>query len=167
MKRLYLGIDLQEGFLNDELRAGDYVDRVCKFITGLDKVDVVLTRFVNTPGNNFDELLGYTITDPETTLIGDLEKGGYEVIEKSTYSAWLPQIIGRLERDNVDELVMFGLDSHACVLKTALDAFDAGAKPVVLTDLSRSSEGKERNEQGLELIGALIGEKQLITSNKL
>lgn len=167
MKRLYVGIDLQEGFLNNELRATDYVDRVCEFVAGLDRKDVILTRFVNAPDNNFQKLLAYTITDPETTLIGDLEKGGYEVIEKSTYSAWLPEIIGRLERDSIDELVMFGLDSDACVLKTALDAFDSGAKPVVLTDLSHSSAGEERHTQGLQLLGALIGEKQLITSDQL
>lgn len=167
MKRLYLGIDLQEGFLNEELRASDYVERVCAFIARLNKDEVVLTRFVNAPGNNFDELLGYTITTPETTLIDDLEKGGYKVIEKSTYSAWIPEIIGRLQQDGIDEVVMFGLDSDACVLKTALDAFDAGAKPVVLADLSRSSGGEERNEAGIKLMKTLLGDGQVITSREL
>lgn len=167
MKRLYLGIDLQEGFLNDEIRSSGYVDRVCVFISGLNKDDVVLTRFVNQPGNNFDELLGYTITTPETTLIGDLEKSNYKVIEKSTYSAWVPEIIGRLGRDGIDEVVMFGLDSDACVLKTALDAFDAGAKPVVLADLSHSSGGDDRNEAGIVLMKTLIGDGQVIESSEL
>ena len=167
MKRLYLGIDLQEGFLNDELRAGDYVERVCAFISGLNKEDLILTRFVNAPGNNFDELLGYTITQPETTLIGDLEKGDYKVIEKSSYSAWIPEIVGRLQQGGIDEVVMFGLDSDACVLKTALDAFDAGAKPVVLSDLSHSSGGEERNQAGIKLMKILLGEAQVISSSDL
>jgi nicotinamidase-related amidase len=169
-KRLYIGIDLQDGFLNDAIRESDYEARVEKFLAALDKEQVILTRFVNTPGSSFERFLDWPemqAGDPSTALLGSLESGGYQVFEKSTYTAWLPAVAEKARSMDAREIVLFGLDSDACVLKTALDVFEAGYVPVVLADLSHSSGGEQRHHAGMKLLRTLIGTRQIIRSDTM
>jgi nicotinamidase-related amidase len=165
-KRLYIGIDLQDGFLTDEIRSTSYVLDVTAFLAKLDKAEVILTRFVNQPYSPFVKFLDWPDMQPGAEmnkLFGDLENAGYEVIEKPNYSAW-PIVGERLKAAGVEEVVLFGLDSDACVLKTALDVFEAGLRPIVLADLCQSSAGNEWNEKGLALLGKLTGAGQVMQS---
>lgn len=169
-KRLYIGIDLQDGFLTEEIRQAGYVQRVERFVSELDKEWLVLTRFVNQPGSSFETLLDWPDmqkSDPATQLFGGLESGGYDIIEKTSYTAWVPYVQQRVEALGATELVLFGLDSDACVLKTALDVFEAGYTPMVLADLCQSSGGQTRHEMGLALLNALIGERQVMTGDMM
>jgi nicotinamidase-related amidase len=168
-KRLYVGIDLQEGFLNDEIRASDYIEKVKSYLSSLDKSQVVLTRFVNQPGGPFITIQGWDKMqpgDPDNRLFGDLETAGYEIVEKYGYSAW-SLLETRVQQEGIEELVLFGLDSDACVLKTALDAFEADIRPIVLEDLCGNSGGKERRDIGIELTKTLCGEAQVMTSRAM
>src|SRR5690348_11516278 len=54
---LYLGVDLQQGFLNDDIQQSDYIERVEKYLTSLPKGPVVLTRFVNSQTSAFAKYL--------------------------------------------------------------------------------------------------------------
>lgn len=169
-KQLYIGIGLQDGFLTDTLRRMDYVARVESFLTTQDKSSVVLTRFVNRAGSSFETLLDWPdmqAGDATTQLFGNLESAGYDVIEKTSYTAWLPYVQEKVAGLGATELVLFGLDSDACVLKTALDVFEAGYRPIVLTDLCNSSGGDHRHNMGLELLKTLIGERQIMTSDMM
>jgi nicotinamidase-related amidase len=162
--QLIMGIDLQEGFLTDETRSNDYVKRVSEYLAAQPKEQVILTKFINRPHNNFERLIQYTdlqSDDLNSHLIGNLENSGYEIIEKATYTAWVPEVIERAGQQGATEIVMFGLDTHACVLKTALDVFEAGLVPVVITELCASSKGSEYHEAGLQLLQTMIGNEQL------
>lgn len=166
-RALYIGIDLQDGFLTDEIRRSGYIGRVEGYLSQQDKEAVVLTRFVNQPASSFETLLDWPDMpkgDSSTKLFGNLENQGYDVIEKTSYTAWLPYVQQKAEALGATEFVLFGLDSDACVLKTALDIFEAGYRPLVLSDLCASSGGTERHEMGLKLLTALIGVKQITTS---
>ncbi len=168
--RLFIGVDLQEGFLSDRIRQTDYIQRVCRFVEDLDKNRVVLTRFVNRPGSNFERLLDWPkmqADSAETRLFGTLEDKGLHVVSKSIYSSWLPDVIARADELHCTQIVIFGLDSEACVFKTALDVFDAGLEPVVLKDLCESSGGSDQNETGLQLLASLTGVRQVIHSSEL
>jgi nicotinamidase-related amidase len=163
-KRLILGIDLQEGFLTDKVQGEDFVSRVEKYLAHQHKDSVLLTKFINRPGSNFVTLNHYDSLmpgDPDTNLIGNLEQRGYDVLEKCAYSAWQPQLIEQVRAQGITEIVMFGLDTHACVFKTALDVFEAGLRPIVLRDLCYSSTGKEHHQMGMELLRELIGYDQV------
>lgn len=163
-KHLILGIDLQEGFLTDETRDSGYIDRVQEFLAKQQKEQVLLTKFINRPHNNFEKLMGYTVLqpdDPNAKLIGELENKGYEIIEKGTYTAWIPEVIERAGQMGATKVIMFGLDTHACVLKTALDVFESGLEPVVTEELCGSSKGPQFHKAGIKLMQAMIGEQQV------
>ena len=168
MSRLIIGIDLQEGFLTDEIRQSGYVEKVEAFLRAQNKSDVVLTRFVNAPDSNFVKLIestGMQAGDPQNELCGSLESAGFEIIEKTAFGAWLPAVQEKAKQAGATEIVMFGLDSDACVLKTSLDVFDAGLRPIVLRDLCENSGGTVRNVQGLALLNVLIGAAQMMQSD--
>ncbi len=167
---LYIGIDLQEGFLTNEIREIGYIERVEGFIAKKDREHVTLTRFTNEPDSNFISLLDWSamqMLDPMTNLFGSLEGGGYWVLRKSTYTAWSPAIQKQAKELGFTDIVLFGLDTDACVFKTALDIFEAGYRPIVLTDLCASSGGEDRHRMAIDLLKHLIGEGQVITSDKV
>jgi len=59
-----------------------------------------------------------------------------------------------------------GIATDGCVLKTAVDLFEAGIRPVVLTDAVSSHAGDEVHQAGLLLISRFIGGEQLVTSEE-
>lgn len=166
----YIGIDLQEGFLTDEIRKTGYVERVENFIAKKDRERVTLTWFSNEPNSNFTTLLGRSdmkLLDPSRRLFGSLEDGGYGKLHKTTYTAWLPAVQRCAKEFGYTDVVLVGLDTDDSVLKTALDIFEAGYRPVVLTDLCASGKGKDKHDDAIDLLKTLIGERQVITSDEL
>jgi nicotinamidase-related amidase len=118
---LYLGVDLQEGFLSDEIRQSDYIENVEIYLDGLPYNDVVLTRFVNSQTSSFAKYLEWPKMQPgdkNTKFIGSLESKNFRITEKSTYSSWVGEVREMAAREGYDTIVLFGLDSDACVLKT-------------------------------------------------
>jgi nicotinamidase-related amidase len=59
-------------------------------------------------------------------------------------------------------MIVIGLDTESCVLKTAVDAFEAGIVPYVVTDLTYSHAGEEAHSAGLLVTGRFIGRRQLV-----
>lgn len=164
-RQLILGIDLQKGFLTHAARADGYVERVCEYLKQQNRHDVILTKFINRRGNNFEKLIDYTALkpgDPHTKLIGDLEDQGFEVVEKGTYTAWVPEVIERASQHGAKQIIMFGLDSDACVMKTAFDVFEAGLEPIIIENLSFSSNGQEHHDMAIKFMKTLIGKNQII-----
>jgi nicotinamidase-related amidase len=80
-------------------------------------------------------------------------------IEKMTFSCCQSSIfIKNLENLNVEQILLTGMETHICVLQTALDAIQAGYKAQVVDD-AVCSRVKERWETGLrqmEKAGATI-----------
>lgn len=166
-KQLIIGVDLQEGFLNEETRTNGFVEHVEYFLERQPKERVVLSKFINEPNSNFEKLTFYTDLmpdDPKTELIGRLESFKFEVIEKAAYSAWHSPIIERVEKQGISDIIIFGLDTEACVLKTALDVFDSGLRPIILEDLCYSSSGAHGHKAGINLLKVLLGPDQITTS---
>jgi nicotinamidase-related amidase len=52
------------------------------------------------------------------------------------------------------------------VLKTAVDAFEKGFRPVVITDACASNLGADMHAKGLDVLEVLIGRKQLSTAEQ-
>jgi len=169
-KRLYIGVDLQKGFLTDKIIASGYIEKIEKFLATLSRDEVVLSKFINHPDSAFIRVLEWNrmqTDDPDTQLFGNLEIAGYDVVEKTGYTAWVPTVIEKAHARAVEEIVIFGLDTDACVLKTALDVFDAGLCPLVLKDLSASSGGQTRHNIGIDLLNITIDQKHVLMSDQL
>jgi nicotinamidase-related amidase len=96
------------------------------------------------------------------TLPGVLEAAGPKatVFEKMTFSALADEAIaGHLRNLRRHQVVVLGIESHVCVLQTALDLKAEGLEPFVVVDAiaSRATESKEAalrrlHANGIELV---------------
>ncbi|KIK99712.1 hypothetical protein PAXRUDRAFT_822482 [Paxillus rubicundulus Ve08.2h10] len=76
--------------------------------------------------------LGNTAPEIDLASLGDLHVA---TIEKSLFSMMVPEIKALLqERPHVKSVVLFGIESHVCVLQSALDLLQEGYDVHVLAD---------------------------------
>ncbi len=131
----------------------------------------VYSRYFNHQGSVFERLMDWkhVYAPPDTDLVPELATHAdrSRVVDKDTYSALTPEFAGLAQRDGVTDLVICGIDTDLCVLKTALDAFELGLTPWVVTDASASTGGPRAHEAGLVVLGRGIGDHHLITSGEL
>jgi hypothetical protein len=84
--------------------------------------------------------LGETLSEIKS-LISD-----FEHLEKNDFSCYeLPEVNGKLQELNARNVIICGIESHVCVLQTAVDMKDAGLNPIVVMDCvsSRTQENIE------------------------
>jgi nicotinamidase-related amidase len=159
MTKLLLIIDVQKGFINDA--TGHIPDRVEALAADYEQVFV--TRFVNPPGSSHRRFIHwdrFAPGDAETALAFTPPEGA-EIIEKSSYSCVDEALLTRIKACGTEEVHICGIATDNCVLCSAVDLFEAGIRPVVLTDACASHGGAELHQWGLRILARLIGADQL------
>ena len=81
--------------------------------------------------------------------LGEIKEAvpGFEFIEKRAFSCCdEPAVIDKLKELNAKNIIICGIESHVCVLQTAIDLKEAGMNPVVVMDCVSS-----RTKQNFEL----------------
>ena len=143
--RILLVVDLQKAFCKDKA----FADKIISLSNKFDKV--VATKFVNSDDSLYEKWLNWKCADTE------LVEGFHPdyVLEKTGYGINFVPLEGK-------EVYLAGLETDACVLKLALDLWDAGARPIVLTDYVASST-EEYHKAGLFLLEHLIGKENLVS----
>lgn len=165
-------IDMQNGFVSN--KSAPIVPAVADLLgrwraTGR---PYVLSRFINYADSPYERLIGWSRMEssPEIDLVPEIApaaSGAAAVIDKGIYSAFTEEGIHLVERNGWDNIVVAGIATESCVLKTAVDAFELGLTPWVVTDASYSHAGAEPHEAGLLVAGRFIGSKQLVTSAEI
>jgi nicotinamidase-related amidase len=162
-RSLLLVVDVQNGFVNEHTRhIVPVINRLIAACTGRGE-RVAFTRFVNTPDSAYARWIGWTrfMQEPENDLFDALDVGAAPVFVKHGYTAFTPEFESFLHAQRIERLVFCGIATDGCVLKSAVDAFERGVEPVVLTDACASHAGREVHEAGLLLLGRFIGAGQL------
>ncbi|GAA5995445.1 hypothetical protein JCM5350_005977 [Sporobolomyces pararoseus] len=77
--------------------------------------------------------LGSTVPLPLMELPPHLHPD-WSPLAKTKFSMMVPQVEGQLEEWGTRSVVLFGIESHVCVLQTALDCLDKGIDVHVLAD---------------------------------
>ena len=165
MTDVLLIVDVQRGFVTETTAA--IPDRVARL---QDRFDVVLaTRFVNPEGSMHRRLMGWNRFAPGSAEaeLAFVPRRDVPVFDKTAYSALTPGVRAHLAGLAPDRVVLAGIATDNCILKTAVDLFEAGTEPVVLTDHVASHGGPAAHACGLMLIGRFIGERQLIEEKDL
>lgn len=166
-------IDVQNGFVND--RSRHVVSSVATLLDKWQAADkpVIFTRFHNQPGSPYETIIGWTrLRTPEETAIAP-ELRPYtthpraHVLDKDYYSMFNTDGKALLERHGWRHLYFTGIATESCVAKSAVDAFELGYVPWILTDATGSHAGTEAHEAGLLTTGRNIGRRQLITGSQL
>ncbi len=160
---MLLVVDVQNGFVNEHTRhIIDAVNRLIGAFLGRGE-PVAFTRFVNTPGSGYARWIDWTrfMHGPENDLHDAVDAGAGKVFIKHGYTAFTPEFETFVGAQRVERLVLCGIATDGCVLKSAVDAFERDIEPVVVTDACASHAGSETHEAGLLLLGRFIGARQL------
>jgi len=102
--------------------------------------------------------LGHTVQDIQVPSTGTY-------VEKVAFSCTdSDQFMDHLKRLDANTLVLFGIESHICVTKTALGAMDAGYDVHVVADgvSSRTAENKQIGIERMRQSGAFIASTEMI-----
>ncbi len=89
------------------------------------------------------------------------------IADKPIYSLFTTAGIKLLEQHGWTDLVLCGIATESCVLKTACDAFERDLTPWIVTDASFSHAGQEAHDAGLLVASRFIGRRQLVTSDEI
>jgi nicotinamidase-related amidase len=157
-------VDVQNGFIDSKTE--HVVPRVVELVAAAraSNVAVVFTRFRNTPGSAYQRLIGWDrLRDsPEIDIVPALAPFADRVVDKNYYSALTPGCKALIAANGWQTLFICGVATDACVLKTAVDAFEHGLTPVVVHDACASNGGSSLHEAGLAVLARLIGRRQIV-----
>ena len=129
----------------------------------------VFTRFINSPGSPFETLIDWphVTKEPQIDIVNELEDLAQEIVNKHFYSAFSEEF-DRLVQDRAwKTLIICGIATESCVLKTAADAFERNLRPIVIADACASDAGAQAHEAGLLVLKYLIGKRQIISAAEL
>lgn len=158
-----LVVDVQQGFINDFTR--HIPARIARLIGREAFAPVLFTRFINRPGSPYREFLSWNgcATERETAIAPELAPHVRpEVIFSKPGYAGIPETLGTFLRERgFERLTICGIDTDMCVLKVAMDVFDLGIRPIVLTDCCASTAGLQAHLAGLAVLARNIGAEQL------
>lgn len=162
-------IDMQNGFLNKHSQ--HIVKKVDALIRGCHALNlpVVFSRFFNVAGSPYESLIGWdrVRTGPETEIVDELLPLMGNLIDKNFYTAMTSKFVALISRNDWKTIVLCGIATESCVLKTAADTFELGLRPIVISDACASDMGEASHAAGLLALESLIGKDQILSTNEL
>lgn len=176
-KAALLVVDAQQGFVNQHSAHAVpvIVDLATRWAaTGR---PTIFTRYWNYAGSPYETLIGWRdlYGPPATDIVPELvpltTKPNARTLDKRTYTALTPEGLAMVGELDVTDLIICGIATDACVLKTSLDAFDHGYVPWVVRDAVASNatrhSAQEVHESALLLISRLVGGGQIIEARQV
>lgn len=163
-------VDVQKGFITTE---SDFVvSRIEKLVDRWLRAggEVLFTRYLNYSNSPYERLIHWSNLKeaPETDLADELvpftEQPGTYVVDKTIYSLFSDDGAKLVKSHGWTDLIIAGIATESCVLKTAVDAFELGLVPWVLTDAVASHAGAIPHDAGLLVTERFIGEDQVLSS---
>ncbi|MEU3599328.1 isochorismatase family cysteine hydrolase [Streptomyces sp. NPDC006798] len=130
---------------------------------------VVFTRYFNYPDSPYERFFQWRRlrASPETDLVPELVEAGaraHAVVDKAGYTLFTSEAAELIRRVGWTDLVFCGIATESCVLKSAVDAFEYGYAPWIVTDASASDAGPDVHAAGLVVARRLIGSGQLVSA---
>lgn len=172
---LLLVIDVQNGSVNPHSK--HIVEPLCTFVEKwlAQGNQAIFTRFINDPDSQWEKLMHWSRVriEPEISLVPRLAEMAIStnkqvtIVDKHSYSSLTPEVKSIITRSASSRILLCGIATDACVLKTAVDLFEARRTPLVLVDLCASEAGAIAHRAGLIVIERLIGAEQMIVSGTI
>lgn len=163
IKKALLVIDVQKYYVNKHTK--HIPSKIVEYIKRNDFNHILFSKFVNHEKSNLFKTFGWDKmqNSPDTDICDELKEyiKTNNVFQKDTYSVFKSKsFIKHLEKNNITNLSLCGLDTDACILATAYEGFDLGYKMNVLDDLTASHCGGFFRDSGLKIINKNIQIKQ-------
>ncbi len=140
---LFVMIDIQEKLIPVMKDAGELINNanILNKASSMLEIPLILTeQYPKGLGSTFSE-----IHIPDTA----------EKFEKNCFSIFNDQISESISKSKKNLLVMYGIESHICLLQSALDAIERGYKVMCVVDAvsSRTERSKDIAIRRLESLG--------------
>ena len=165
MSKVLTIIDVQRYFINDLTK--DLPGNIKKFLEQNDFDHIIFTQFVNNEKNNFIILMDWHCMSksPEIDIADELLpfitkdnlyiKNGYSMFK-------VDKILRFLENNKIEDIWFCGMNTEQCILINTIEAFDLGYRPIVISNLCRSSKSEVQHTLAIENLKDMIGEDQVI-----
>lgn len=158
-----LVVDVQTGFINDFTH--HISQRIARLIEQNIYAPILFTRFINSSDSPYTRLLQWNgcHAEPETDLSADLAPYVQPqfVFSKPGLCGMPGELADYLSEHQIQQVAVVGIDTDMCVLKIAMDLFDQGIEPIVLTDCCASTAGLQAHLAGLAVLSRNIGAQRL------
>lgn len=128
-------VDMQEGFRSAIPEFASIASRISIAVRGcaIMGVPILITE-------QYPQGLGSTVEELRVALPDEIEP-----IEKSTFSSYgSSEFISALERTGRKQVIICGIETHVCVMQSALDLLNSGFDVFLLTDCTASRYGHDR-----------------------
>ena len=162
MPEAIIVVDVQNGFVSP---ASVHIpDRIKALLEQKSFEHRVFSRFSNPCGSQYEKLLSWTQcrSSPETDIVSTLSSYPTLVIDKHIYSCVSQEFLDFARANDLSEFYVCGVDTDICVLKTCVDLFEHGYRPILLSDCCMSHAGTSQHQAALEILPRFIGHRQII-----
>lgn len=157
-------VDVQQCFLNDYTR--HIPSRIVRLIQRDAPDPILFTRFVNSPGSSYQRFLDWHACEkqPETDLAPELlpYADKERIFTKPGFAGISDELRDHLKECHFERVLVAGIDTDMCVLKVALDIFDLGIEPQIVTDCCASTAGLQAHLAGLAVLARNVGAHNLL-----
>jgi nicotinamidase-related amidase len=156
-------VDVQLGFINEFTH--HIPQRIVRLIQRDEYAPLIFTRFVNCSDGPYTRFLNWQNCncEPETNIVTELESFAQQglVFYKPGLCGMTEDLTSYLRTSAIERVFIVGIDTDMCVLKIAMDVFDIGIEPIVLTDCCASTAGLQAHLAGLSVLSRNIGAQRL------
>lgn len=160
LNRLLLIIDVQRNFINANTE--DVLSNIQDLIDSKQFNFIAFTKYKNAVDGLFCRELNYLGCIKEKDQEIMLDTKNFPIFEKTVYTVFNDDFKKFLKDYKIDKIYLCGIDTDACVFKTALDLFENEYDVYVLEKYCRSHIGKIAHDQAITSMKRLIGEKRVI-----
>lgn len=131
-------IDVQEKLTPHIYRQQEILSKIVMLIKGLQALGIPIML-----NEQYKKGLGETV--PEIMEVLDSNKA--KAVEKVTFSACdNNEVWNHLAQQNRNAVLLCGVETHVCVMQTALDLLDNGMQPVIIADATGSRNAYDRKQ---------------------
>ena len=156
-------VDVQSGFINQFTH--HIPQRIACLIQREEYASILFTRFINAADGPYQRFLDWHSCDnePEINIAPELEPWvkPERVFSKRGLCGMPEELASYLRQQHIERVFLVGIDTDMCVLKLAMDFFDMGIEPIVLTDCCASTAGLQAHLAGLAVLSRNIGANRL------
>lgn len=168
MGKILLVIDLQKGFINQHTK--NLPKKIANFISKNKNLfdQILFSQYVNNESSNWVKLYNWKNMQksPEIDIVPQLQKfvSKNNLFQKKGFSCFKSNKFNKFIKNKNIKLYICGLDTHACVYCTVMEAFELNFSIKIISDLCAASHGIEYHNQALNLLKRNLGDKILIKS---
>jgi nicotinamidase-related amidase len=160
MNKCLLIVDVQEGFINYSTK------HIPKSVEEIQKhyKYIYATRFFNEKNSFYRQLIKWDRfeknSDDFSLAFKPIDK--VKIIDKNIYSCVNAKFINNLNKNKIDKVDLCGIDTDICVTKCAVDLFESGIVPRILSKYCASHAGVVAHDNAIKTLERFIGRDQIV-----